>query len=418
MRFRWVCIALFASQCWGCGKPRLVLTHVEPTAAYRDHDVLLTLTGDGFIPATTLDPATGSRVTVLDGFHVRMGKDAVWVELTNLTWQSTSQLAVTLPIELAARLPVDLLNVELTDPRGQEAMGMNAFEELGDDDKPPTVSITLSPTITLVGPETTLRGNIHASDAPFGIVTKLDWTYSESEQPRTPVNCSVPWDATDVDCHFEVSVNSALQGGESIKLVATAFDNSKAHIPGSATLAFTLQPRPTVQSIWPIRGGTAGGTDVVITGSGFLAGGQAILDRVLLFPDGGIVVDDHTLSGHVPAHAEGAAAVVVRTPLGHSVGTLVFTYEPPPLIQTITPSMGSAAGGTAVVLTGKNFTADTRIYFGPTLDTAVLLDQLSLKGDSKMVGSTPAGSGQTTVWAWDESLGFTRLTNGYTWSAP
>jgi hypothetical protein len=161
-----------------------------------------------------------------------------------------------------------------------------------------------------------------------------------------------------------------------------------------------------------------GGTDIVITGSGFLAGSQAILDGVPLFPDGGIVVDDHTMSGHVPAHAEGATSVNVSTALGDALGALVFTYLPPPLIEIITPNTGAAAGGTAVVLTGKNFTADTQIYFGSTLDSAVPLVQLFLQSDSTIVGRTPTGSGQTTVWAWDEALGFTRLSSGFTWSTP
>jgi len=209
-----------------------------------------------------------------------------------------------------------------------------------------------------------------------------------------------------------------LQGGELVEFVATAWDAANAKNHGQATLAFIVLARPTVASIWPITGGTAGGTDIVITGSGFLAGSQAILDGVPLFPDGGIVVDDHTMSGHVPAHAEGATSVNVSTALGDALGALVFTYLPPPLIEIITPNTGAAAGGTAVVLTGKNFTADTQIYFGSTLDSAVPLVQLFLQSDSTIVGRTPTGSGQTTVWAWDEALGFTRLSSGFTWSTP
>jgi hypothetical protein len=95
------------------------------------------------------------------------------------------------------------------------------------------------------------------------------------------------------------------------------------------------------------------------------------------------------------------------------MGTFVFTYLPAPLLETIEPSI--ATGGTTVTLTGKNFTAETQIYFGSALDGAVPLDHPSRPSDDTIVGSAPMGSGQTTVWAFDEALGFTRITNGFTW---
>jgi hypothetical protein len=138
-----------------------------------------------------------------------------------------------------------------------------------------------------------------------------------------------------------------------------------------------------------------------------------------LFPEGGIVVNETTLSGHVPAHAAGSASIIVSTPLSDDAsGDLTFTYLPPPLVETITPSTGAATGGTAVVLTGKGFSKDTRIYFGSTLDSAVPLVDLYLQSDSTIIGLTPAGSGQTWVWAFDEALGFTRLPTPFTWRTP
>ena len=417
MRFRWFCLTLCAGQFGGCENPRPTLTQVEPRQAYSDHDVRLTLVGDGFLPATTLNPATGSRVAVIDAFRVRMvSADKQVAAMSNLTWQSTSQMSATLSSASTGYLPIGLLDVELTDPRGQQTTKDDAFDELGPDLTPPVVAFTSpSPSIP-VGPGTILRGNIHA-DATPGIVTELHWTYSESKQPLAGGECSTG--AAEVDCPFQVQVSSTLQGGEPIELVATALDDSKAQIPGSAPLAFIVLARPTIASVWPSRGGTTGGTDIVITGSGFLDGSQASLDGVLLFPNGGIVAKDHnTLSGHVPAHAEGSPSVIVQTPIGVALGTVVFRYLPPPLVATIAPDTGTLAGGTKVLLTGENFTADTRIYFGSTLDSAVPLSNLSLQSERMILGSTPAGSGQTTVWAWDEALGFTRLLNGFTWRAP
>jgi hypothetical protein len=418
MRFRWACITLCAAQFWGCENPRPVLTGVEPGEAYSDAVVQLTLTGDNFLPATTLDPASGSRVDVIDGFHVLIGKANAWAELTNLAWQSKGQMTASLPGDLADTLPDENLDVELWDPRGQKTVLKNAFYELGRDLTPPIALFTSPAQDTPVGAGTLLRGSIHASDAPPGVLASLVWTYSEDHVDLNSASCSNAELAASADCAFQVRVSPNLKGGELIQIVAIATDASKNHNSYTTTLSFTVQARATVQSISPTSGGTAGGTDVVITGSGFIAGSQAILDGVRLFPNGGIVINETTLSGHVPAHAAGTPSIIVSTPLGDASGNLTFTYLPPPLVETIAPSAGAATGGTAVVLTGKGFSKDTRIYFGSTLDSAVPLVGVYLQSDSTIIGLTPAGSGQTWVWAFDEALGFTRLPTPFTWRTP
>jgi IPT/TIG domain len=418
MRFRWACLTVCASQFWGCDNPRPTLTRVEPGQAYSDSEVRLTLVGDGFIPATTLDPGSGRRVAVIDGFRAIIGKGNAWAELTDLAWQSTGQMTASLPIGLAAGLPSGYLDVDLVDPRGQSAVLENGFYELGRDLTPPVVTFISPAADTPVGPGTILHASIHASDAPLGALTALEWTYVENGVERGTTKCLVAELAVEADCAFQVKVSPNLNGGETIQIVADAVDASLAKNLGETILAFTVQAKATLASIWPVSGGTAGGTDIVITGSGFIAGSQALVDDVPIFLDGGVVLDNHTISGHVPAHAEGPATVTVRTPLGDALGKQGFSYLPPPLVKAIAPSIGDTVGGTAVVLTGQNFSADTRIYFGSTLESAVPLLQLFLQNDNSIIGRAPAGSGQTTVWALDQALGFTRLPNAFGWRTP
>jgi hypothetical protein len=71
-----------------------------------------------------------------------------------------------------------------------------------------------------------------------------------------------------------------------------------------------------------------------------------------------------------------------------------------------------------VAITGDNFSASTRIYFGTTLTDAVSLQELFLLDKTSIIGRAPPGSGQTTVWAFDEALGFTKLPGGFTWRTP
>jgi hypothetical protein len=418
MRFHWACITLCACQSWGCENPRPVLTHVEPSEAYSDADVQLTLTGDNFLPTTTLDPASGSRVAVFDGFHVRLGKGNAWVELPDVVWQSTGQLAVSLSSTQASvtGFPAGYLDLEITDPRGQRATMTDAFDELGPDHTPPTIIFTSPPSDTPVGPGTILRGSFHASDAPPGALGEIGWTYIENDNPHPRKSCPVAPPAADVDCNFQVKVSLNSKEGERIQIVADATDAPAGRNRITETLSFTVLAPATVESISPTSGGTGGGTDVVITGSGFIAGSQAILDGVPLFPNGGIVINETTLSGHVPEHAAGSPSIVVRTPLGDASGELTFTYKLPPLLEDISPTMGAAGKG--VALTGQYFTQSTQIYFGSTLATAIPLNQRYVQSDTMIIGLLPIGTGQTTVWAFDEDLGFTRIPNGFTWSTP
>ena len=418
MRFRWACLTLCASQFLGCENPRPVLTRVEPAEAYSDANVRLTLFGEGFIPATTLDPISGSRVAVVDGFHARVGNGQRWADLANLAWLAPGQMTGSLLGQDTSKsdFPTGPLNVELTDPRGQSDTLTGVFNELGHDSTPPTITFTSPAVKPPVGPGTVLLGSFHASDASPGMLASLSWTYHEPQMTSGPTNCPLAAPSAQADCTFQITVSQSLSGNETIWIEANAADASKNHT--QAILSFPVLARATVASISPSSGGTAGGTDVVITGSGFIAGSQAILDGVPMFPEGGIIIDEQTMSAHVPAHDAGATPILVRTPLGTALGTLFFTYLPPPLLETIAPDTGSAAGGTAVVLTGKNFTADTQIFLGATLESAVPLYYSSRPSGNAIIGRTPPGSGQTTVWAFDEALGFTRLSHGFTWRTP
>jgi hypothetical protein len=203
-----------------------------------------------------------------------------------------------------------------------------------------------------------------------------------------------------------------------VRIVAEATDTALHPNLAQLPLDIRLHDKPSLSSISPSRGGTAGGTDILVFGSGFLAGSQALIDGEPLFPEGGIVVDENTISGHTPAHAAGTGLLTVRTPLGQVDATRPFTYLSPPLIAAIEPAAGPPAGGTAVSIMGANFSADTRIYFGPSLDDALPLAEQFVQNDSAIVGRAPAGRGPTTVWAFDDALGFTKLLGGFTWGTP
>jgi hypothetical protein len=196
-----------------------------------------------------------------------------------------------------------------------------------------------------------------------------------------------------------------------------AKDSSRSGNPVTQWLPLTLQSGPSLASINPTLGGIVGGTDVMIRGAGFHPGSQVYLGDLLLLPDGGTVLDQQTIVGRAPAHVAGLASVVVRNPLGSAQLRDAFRYLPPPQIDSISPEEGNRDGGTMIRVRGSGFTPQTLIFFGPSLVAAEPCEQQSFSDETEITGRAPAGRGATSVWAFDPDLGWTRLPDGFRWSA-
>jgi hypothetical protein len=418
MRFRWAFLQLLLGLALGCANPQPTLLAVQPPQAYSDGDTRLTLLGHDFVPAAILDPLSGRRIATSDGFAARMGAAGQWVELGNLDWLSTGALAVSLPSATAQYLPAAPLDVEVTDPRAHVATLSAGFLELGPDLTRPRLAFASPSPDAPFAPGMLLRGSFHAAKSPPGTIATAGWTAYENGSAHASARCFVAPSSAEVDCGFQFTISQTLGEGDGVRVVADATDASASANRAEASLVISLRAKPSILSLSPASGGTAGGTDILILGNGFLAGSRAMVDGDLLFPSGGIIVDEHTISGHTPAHDAGGGMIAVHTPLGDANGSREFIYLPPPLLAAITPESGTAAGGTAVAITGANFGAGTRIYFGPTLDSAAPLAEQFVQGDTSIVGRTPSGSGPTTVWAFDATLGFTKLVGGFTWRTP
>jgi hypothetical protein len=413
MRLCWAYFFLCVGQIGGCANPQPALTRVDPAQADSETDAWLTLEGDHFVPSATIDPVSGARSSGMDDFHWRIGAGDSWGELEDLTWLDIGHIKGKLSIEVALGLPAGVpLDVELVDPRGQRATLGAAFTELGPDHTPPTIVFTSPSPETPVIAGMDLRGTIVAEDAHE--VISLAWAYSEGDGPLVWNECDPA-----LPCPFEAKVSKTLKPGDVIRIEAEAKDGSAQQNVFPAELTFTLLPIPLIADIQPKRGGTAGGTDVVITGTGLLPGTRASVGGVELFPNGGIVSADRaSLSGHMPAHPPGTASVSLQTYGVPSAGSVVFEYADPPQILSIEPDGGSAAGGTPVSIAGQNFGPTTMIFFGSTFQTALPLRELHLTGNT-IVGFAPPGqAGATTIWAFDDALGLSALPDAFTWRTP
>jgi hypothetical protein len=159
---------------------------------------------------------------------------------------------------------------------------------------------------------------------------------------------------------------------------------------------------PTITSITPNTGTTAGGTFVTIKGTNFTAGSTVMIDGSAA--TGVVVVDATTITGTTPGHAAGTVNVSVTTNTGTATGTNFFTYvaAPPPTVTGISPAVGPTTGNTPVTITGMNFTGATAVtiggvtatlvqVIGPTTITAVTPQHAAGAVDVKV--TTPAGTG-------------------------
>ena len=140
-----------------------------------------------------------------------------------------------------------------------------------------------------------------------------------------------------------------------------------------------------IDSIAPDSGSQAGGTDVTLTGTGFLGatgvtfGGEAGTNFV--------VVNDTTITVTTPAGAVGTVDVIVLDELGGDSAPIDFEYVAVgAVITTLDPTSGSPAGGTVVTITGTGFLGATAVTFGGEPGTAFTVDS-----DTQITVTTPAG---------------------------
>jgi hypothetical protein len=144
-----------------------------------------------------------------------------------------------------------------------------------------------------------------------------------------------------------------------------------------------------VTSISPANGPVAGGTTVTITGTGF-TGATAVTFGTT--PGTGLqVTNDSTLTVTSPAGTD-TVDVQVTTPGGTSPVTQPadqFIYAP--IVTSISPASGPAAGGTAVTITGTGFTNTSTVAFG------TVAASVTYNSATSLTATSPAGTGTVDV---------------------
>ena len=182
---------------------------------------------------------------------------------------------------------------------------------------------------------------------------------------------------------------------------------------------------PTVTSLSPSTGSTAGGTTVTIDGADFTS--DATVDFGSGNPATNVVVNaaGTEITCTSPA-GTGVADVTVTTDGGASATSSAdqFTYIAMPTVAGISPTAGPAAGGTSVTITGAGFTGTTAVDFGSTAATSFVVDSdtqitATSPGESAdTVDVTVTGPGGTSTTSSADEFTYMAATVDLTWSGP
>ncbi len=151
--------------------------------------------------------------------------------------------------------------------------------------------------------------------------------------------------------------------------VTVPVGEAAGHVDVIATNAFGEQsiltagleitpPTPSVSSVSPTMGATAGGTSLTITGTGFKPGARIVVGDQI-YTDGvagTVVASPTTITLTTNSMLEGTHDVVVIDATGIE-GRLVGAYQAlaMPMIATVFPAAGVQSGATDVILNGADF---------------------------------------------------------------
>ena len=124
---------------------------------------------------------------------------------------------------------------------------------------------------------------------------------------------------------------------------------------------------------------------MTIRGSGFVEGATVTIGGAATEVD---VVSEEEIKATTAA-GSGEQVVTVIDEDGHSSAGPVYTYLPPPTVESITPTEGPTTGGTEVTIKGTGFVGPARVTIGDGELTNVVV-----KSETEITGTTPEGAGE------------------------
>lgn len=315
-------------------------------------------------------PPLGGAIVTITGTEFQQGATVTFggVAATNVVVGGDTQtIQATTPAHA-----VGAVDVTVTNPDGRSFTLPKAYTYSGN-----TLTVTsIAPTngTTAGGTPVTITG---AGFQTGAIVLFADTTLATNTVvvSTTTITCLTPAHAAGA-----------------VDVTVTNPDNSTFTLTAGYTYVTPVSNNPTIVSIQPASGTTAGGVTVTILGTLFQQNATVTFGGVpgtnVTVPDGG------TIMVTTPANPAGAVDVTVTNPDKTTVtATGGFTYtNPPPTINKngISPTSGPTSGGTIVTITGSGFLNGATVTFGGVAGTAV-----TVVNSTQITVTTPANPAAT-----------------------
>ncbi len=294
-------------------------TGVSSTSGPAAGGDVITITGTDFISGATVDFAGTSAATV------------VWVNATQLT--------VTTPVHAAGTA-----NVTVTNPDLQSDTYATAYTFV-----PPPTMTSLS---KIYGPQAGAQTiTINGTDFITGVVATF------GGNPCVATNFT---NSTTLVCN-----TTPAHAPGAVSVVVTNPDGQSSTLVG----AYTYRVPPTITNVEVTAitgvstGALAGGTNITITGTGFLAGATITLDAVAC--TNLIVVGATEITCDTPTHIAGAVDVVLANDDDQNATSVgAYTYiNAPAITVALSPVAGPLAGANVVTITGTDFVTGATVTF-------------------------------------------------------
>lgn len=330
-------------------------------------------------------PASGGTVVTLAGTNFLTGASVRFggVAATSVTVSSPTQLSATTPAHAPGVVDVVIIN-----PDNQTATRTSAFNFLPG---PTVTNVSPGSGPTTGGTTVTVTGTNfqNGSMAFFGTIAAASTTVNSA----TRITAVTPASAAGT---VDVSVRNP--------------DGQIGTLVGS--FVFTASAAPTLTSVAPTSGPTAGGTTVTLTGTNFVSGAVVLFGTVS--SSSVTLVSSTQIRAVAPASAGGNTTITVINPDGQSATlSSAFNYLAPPSITTLSPNSGPASGGTLVSINGSDFQTGATVTFGGIAATSVMV-----ASPSQILATTSAhAAGVVDVVVGNPDTQTTTATSAFTFQA-
>ncbi|MNS21488.1 IPT/TIG domain protein [compost metagenome] len=306
-------------------------------------------------------PSSGGTTVIIMGMNFAGGA-AVTFEgalATDVTVNSTTQITATTPAGTG------MVDVRVTTAGGTSTTSPAA-----------RFSYLTAPTVTSISPNSgpsTGGTSVTITGTNFTGTTAV--TFGGAPATGVTVNSATQITATTPAGTGTVDVRVTTAGGTSTT---------------SAAGQFTYVAAPTVTSISPNSGPSAGGTSVTIGGTNFSGATKVTFGGAAA---ASFTFDSTTQIRATPPAGTGTVDVRVTTVGGTSAVSAAgqFTYEPAPTVTAVSPGSGPTSGGTTVTISGTNLAGATTVTFGG------MTASHTVNSATSITATAPAGTGAVDV---------------------